>query len=193
MLHQRDRLRNSREAVTVFLSFLFQLCVVLCRGFEKKSAGIGSKGLAVATGSIRRVSTKFGGKSRVISARSWRRAHCCVAAGLLTGATELSVWLGTIRAISPPFGASLNHSPTTFHTPSCRAVITTGYSPCSTPPGEQTNVRKRCEKLEGRIYYSFVIRRISGERLKPITGYLDTTPRVCLLWSRCWIDADKEC
>lgn len=57
------------------------------------------------------------GKSRVISARSGRRANCCVAAGLLTGATELSVRLGTIRAISPPFGASLKHSPTTFHTP----------------------------------------------------------------------------
>lgn len=57
------------------------------------------------------------GKSRVISARSGRRANCCVAAGLLTGATEFSVRLGTIRAISPPFGASLKHSPTTFHTP----------------------------------------------------------------------------
>lgn len=104
-------------------------------------------------------------KSRVIFARSGRRANCCVAAGLLTGATELSVRLGTIRAISPPFGASLKHSPTTFHTPSCRAVITTGYFPCSTP-SEQTNVRKWCEKLECCIYYSFIIHRIRGETFK---------------------------
>lgn len=119
---------------------------------------------------------------RVVSARSRRRAHCCVAAGLLTGATVLSVQLGTIRASSPPSGGSLKHSPTTFHTPYRRAMITTGYSPCSTS-GEQTNVRKRREKLERRIYYSFVIWRISGERLKPIAGYLDSKSCVPVIFA----------
>lgn len=100
-------------------------------------------------------------KSRVISARSGRRANCCVAAGLLTGATELSVRLGTIRAISPPFGASLKHSPTTFHTPLLPRCDHYRLFPLFNP-----NVRKWCEKLECRIYYSFIIHRIRGETFK---------------------------
>jgi len=35
-----------------------------------------------------------------------RRAHCCVAAGLLTGSPELSAQLGATRARPPPSGAA---------------------------------------------------------------------------------------
>lgn len=50
-------------------------------------------------------------------ARGGRRAHCCVAAGLLTEPTELSGCLGATRTSPLPSGR-LKRPPITFHPPS---------------------------------------------------------------------------
>lgn len=99
-VHKIRKIAPIRRITSFKGNNLFRVTIVLPTD-NKRSVSVGK-----ISGSMANIDG-IQGKSRVISARGRRRAHCCVAAGLLTGATELSVRVGTIRAISPPFGSSL--------------------------------------------------------------------------------------
>lgn len=116
---------------------------------------------------------KIAGRKRVISTESRRRAHCCVAAGLLTGVTELSARLGTIRAISPPSGGSLKHSPSTFHTlfpypyltpslPSTHPLFPCQWSLQAIPLVQLTTNRQMLENDVRCSHIVFTIHSLSG-------------------------------